>query len=185
MKKALTIIFILIVSVVSISFLNNFRKTRFDQTYIDNLDKYKQAEKILLDNKDSIKINLNYTGFDTLRQIDLPAIFFANEFYFTNTVLKANTNLKALQQLRSLWDTDLMANNGFVGQLRFDNDNSVVFNVKFYDGIFVAPMTFHYIAYDPTHKFINEKNKYPFEVIKSQPLDNDWIYVIARKFFDD
>jgi uncharacterized protein YxeA len=185
MKRVFTVILVLIVGAIMVSYLNSFQKTSFDESYIDNLEKYKQAQTILLNYKDSIKINLNYTGFDTLRQIDLPSIFIANEYYFTNTVLKENSNLPALRQLHSLWDTELMANNNSVGELRFDNDNTVVFNIKFYDGIFVAPMTFHYIAYDPTHKFIKEKNKYPFEVLKSQSLDNDWTYVIARKFFDD
>jgi hypothetical protein len=179
MKKAFTITLIFITGAVIVSYLNSFRKTRFDKSHIDNLNIYKQAQKILFDLKDSIKSNLNYSEVDTLRQIELPTIFSANEFYFTNTVLKENSNIPALLKLQTLWD------NNSVGQLRLDNDNTVVFNIKFYDGIFVTPIIFHYIAYDPTHKFINEKNKYPFEVIKSKYLDNNWVYVVAKNFFDD
>src|SRR3954469_2028023 len=95
--------YFVLVSLLILGSCNN--KTRFDESLIKNLEKYKEAKAILLKHKESIKINSHYQEYDTLRQIELVGILNANQFYYRNTFLKANPGNADLKKLLSLWES--------------------------------------------------------------------------------
>jgi hypothetical protein len=186
MKKAVFVLLSVVLVAFGILYFKNYSKKNFKDKFADNLSRYKQDKAVLLLFKDSIKQKILAQEHEPWRSADTMTIFYGNKSYFENTILKSNQTVPELKKILLLWEDGLIQNNDTGGgDIWLDDDNTVGFNVKSYYGWFFMPSIMHYIVYDPKHKFVKDKNNYPFEVIQQKELDKDWIYVIVKKYFDD
>ncbi len=152
---------------------------KVDQNTVDNLDKYKIAKDVLLDNFENIKEAVDYQHYDSVSQVHFSTITQANRYFFENTISKDNDSLR---QLLSLWDDELIVNEKVFGTLFLNGDSVVIFTTDYEDGFFSG--IGHYVVYDPTDK--NEiLGKSGNEILEKKELEKHWTYIIEKKYYWD
>ena len=152
---------------------------KVDQNTVDNLDKYKIAKDVLIDNFENIKEAVDYQYYDSVRQVHFSTITQANRYFFENKISKDNDSLK---QLLTLWDDGLIVNEKVFGTLLINRDSVVIFTTDYKDGFFSG--IGHYLVYDPTNK--NEiLGKNGNEILEKKELETHWTYIIEKKHYWD
>jgi hypothetical protein len=180
-KKSVAVLFVIVMMVLGLGYLNDFRKTRMDLNAIDNFHIYKAIGEALVNNKDSIKNRLHFVPFDSLRVLPVSTVFGASPGYFAEHILPLISDISGMKEVLPLCRDSLKA----IQQIEFMNSNTVVFEIESYDGFFVLPSTIHYIIYDPGHGFEQMYSASNRKTIRSTRLDKNWSYVIQKVYWDD
>lgn len=151
----------------------------FNNNTISHLDRYKASKTILNKNLDYIKKAVNFLEYDSIKKTSNSTIFDSNKYFFEKTIL-AKQN-KELKQIVSLWNDNLISNDGVTGTITLKNDGVIIFCTEFKNGLFAG--VGHYIVYDP-----NEDNgglgKKDNEILKEKNLESHWKYLIIKRHYN-
>lgn len=149
----------------------------FNQEAVKNLEEFKKAKTILIENLSEIKVAVNFQEYDTLKQTSQRVIINSNKYYYQNTILKIKHN--NLKKVLSLWNKKLIRDEGTI---KLTKDSVIYFEIDSKTGFFSGIN--HYIIYDPKEKkgdFGNEES----EIIKEQNFGNHWSYIIVKRYYTD
>jgi hypothetical protein len=145
---------------------------------ITNLDRFKCAKEIIIKNIDTIKMNVHFQPYDSIRRIEHLTIFNANRYYFENNVAKQNVELRSVLKL---WDDKLIPDNT-QGFITLTTDTNLLFDTYIDIGTFSAIR--HFIVYNPkdNNGGLGLSNS---KIIKRQELGNHWYYIIEERTYVD
>jgi len=152
---------------------------KFNQDIIDNLDQYKIAKEVLLNNIENIKTVVGFKEYDSINKIHYSTITNSNRYFFKNTIAINNTELK---QILKYWDNEFIYNHDVYGTLTINKDRVIIFTTDYDDGLFSG--VGHYIVYNPTNDnriFDSYGNK----ILEIKKLNNNWFYIIQRRNYVD
>jgi len=152
---------------------------KINQDTISNLDRYKKAKDILIDNFDNIRQSANFHDYDSLKQVYRSTIMDANRYYFEN-IISADSN-EELKSILKLWDDGLIFNDKVYGTIELTKDSIVIFVTDFDKGTFSG--VGQYIIYDPTDNK-GGLGKNGNEILEEKKLDNNWTYIIEKKYWN-
>ena len=181
-------VFLLIIFGIILFFtLRYFWESSSITYYTNRLDRYKEAQKLITDNLDLIKEEVNYQPPDTMILKD-GTIYISKEniVSFTEVTFGGyldKPKLGELKPIQKLWEDRLMSETW--GDIVVRANQNIEFNIKdYHHGIFFEDY-FHYIVYAPNQKPAEFLANSVYRVLANlKELEKDWYYVVIENIPD-
>lgn len=171
----LSLFFLLIPLLIIATQLRIWYETRIIAFYPNHLDRYKEAQIVILKNYPLIEKSIQKEPWDSIRhQKGEVLLGFAK--HTLDDVLKQRDS----HTINQLWDERLMDND--LGKVLVSNGQNIKFEVKQYGHGIYFSNNHHYIIYAPKkapEKWIPNKERYV--VLKNIELEKNWFYTVIRE----